>query len=456
MDKKIINVKDALNLLNKISDEIAVIGDTDDLHPKLQFYTLAEKTTNTFLNPRAAIINLIGSIVDISEYARLVLEYVIRQISGKYDDNSWKGLDKILDYNNLSPHSPIHNIRYLLQRYNNFINSEYFAEAYLYASIGSLILNYDEERSSQIKESLSNFGLHEIFNDEKFIEFVKKKKFDRTNSHLIKNYFVYKYGSKLRLSSYNDSVSATFDIYRFHFLEILRAIDNNNKEKKYPKELIEKAKKGIIVNDQFAIFFAIQKGWLGEDVKYFAESLTLSYNSLPIFGKKNFHVENVCSSILKASKYFSENPINIAILSPLRFCESKILLKIISIESQEQIKQLSAPEKVKKKIIDLLSNIESSIDILTTKSSLYDIGSNFLPDLYKLTVNKLSSKGISTSEIYGIDSSISGIIGLRSSGVGLAVLDSTAPVSNEEKQYPAIIASAGLLDIIIQYNFFVQ
>ncbi|MEI7812275.1 MAG: hypothetical protein WCJ01_07605 [Ignavibacteria bacterium] len=454
MNKRFVSNEEASELISQLSLEFTVINNQADSYPAFELCPIAPKILTTQKHISAVLINLDGCTISTNRLKLNALEYVVRQVSGRFETEQWRGLDRIIDIPNILDEQHNNPVEYLIQRYHNFIKIDYFKRAYFHSVLWTLILGPDQERKDQTRHNLQLLGCGEMLNDAKLAEYTALKEFTKYNSNVITNYFLHKYGRNLNIHSFGNTVKAAEDIFYKRYFEILELIKLGEGHNLAEEILNEKDEYFVEPIAEVAVFFALIKGWLGEEVETLFDQIN---NSLKVTDSQNYRIsdiEQVKRNLIRLAKEFEADPARIAIVSSDTLYESTVigteLLNLIS----TQVRLWKISDHKKNFIFDKLTDPQNIIDAIVTRGDINDIRLKPHRDLYSIALLKLGIPRTRFNEVLGIENNENGIIALRSAGIGLCVALPDSKYNMQSVASAAYVVSGGYPEIMLYYNCF--
>jgi len=453
---KFITPPDASELIKQISEEYTVIQNPDYIFPSFEIVPLAAKITSPREKMQAVVMDMDGTTTTTEELCLHSLEYMLRQISGRFTKELWHGLDQILDYPNIIGNSTTKHVEFLITRYHNYIKRENFVEAYFYAALWTVIRGRDDNRKKEVQNNFINLGCGGVLTDEKYETFVKKGEFSKNNAHLITNYFLHKYGSHFKINNFNATVRAGIDIYYQRYHEILQLISEGRGSELSEELLGGKDKHLIEPMPGIGIFLALIKGWLGEDVKYLFDELKEHLEKKHGASFHKVDIDIVKNKLITLSRQFEANPLKVAIVTSSIYYEADIVLsevfKVLSI----QVDNWKIPSDKKKMIKQKFQGYKNVFDGFVTASDSNEIRLKPYRDLYSIALHQLDISKLHFSEVVGFEDSESGTIAIRAAGIGLCVALPFTKTQGHDLSAASYILSGGIPEVLLYHNLFLK
>lgn len=455
-DKKFLNSDEVSEIIAKLGYEFAVVHNPAPLYPEIELYPLAPKITVPQKDLSAVILDLEGTVCSTLDLRLHSLEYVVRSISGRLTKDEWKGLDPLIDRPNLMGISTSEQIRYLVQRYHNFIKPEAMKESYLHSVLWTLISGHNEERKDEASFSLDQFGLGEMLKDSKLHEFMLQKEFSKFNSNLITNYFLHKYGSQLSIKNFDDTVRAAAEIFFQHYhqmLELIKYGEGSN----LAEEISGQSELPLVrPMPSIPLLFALAKGLLGEDVAYLFDEMSqeLKHKSSQVYRISS--QEEAREKLVKLGKYFESHPLKLALVTSSGGYEADIILVELFNVISHEIRKWKIPQAKKEMLLEKFSDYKNIVNVFITGDKVSKIRPKPHRDLFSIALSRLGLPQSMFSQIVGFEDSENGIIALRASGIGLTAAVPVMRNSRHDLSAASFILQGGITEALLNYNLFMS
>jgi hypothetical protein len=454
--KRIVDRSEAVDLLTQQGIDFAVIKNPEYIHPLFELVPLAPKVTQKASSLVAAIMDMDGTTTTIQGLVLHSLEYMIRHLSGRLTAAEWRGLDQIIDFPNIIGTDTARPIEFLITRYNNFIKQDFLAETYFYSALWILILGRDKHREEEVKKNIKDLGIGQMLDDEHLPLYIAKKEFAQQNANAVTNYFYMKYKNGFRADNYNLLVRAATDIFfqRYHFiLDQIRLGEGPL----LAKEIYGDENKCMIEPmPGIAEFLALTKGWLGDEAANFYDSLNDSLKTR----LSNLYIQPdkdlTKGRLLKLSKYFSENPLKLGIVTSTIFYEAHIVLSEVFRICQQRIKNWPVSNERKSFLEEKFSYYKNVYDSLVTADDSNGIRLKPHRDLYSIALHQLSISKHDFNRVAGFEDRETGIISIRAAGIGLCIAVPYTKAVGYDLSAAAHILQGGIPEAILLHNIFMQ
>jgi len=453
MKKKFINNEEAAEIILQQGIEFAVIHNPEYVFPPIEINPLAEKIPTPADSLTAVVMGLDGTIATTEELGIYALEYMVRQISGRYTRESWKGLDPFIDYPNIIGNSTTKHIEYLISRYHNFINPDCLKQSYFYAAIWTITSGHDKNRADDVKMNLINLGCKRFLDDPKLAELISTGIFDED---LIQDYFLPKYGNEFDTGDFNGLVRTAVDIFYQRYHEILEGI-KSDKGKILAGELLQDGSKHLIERMPGAgIFLALIKGWLGYDIENLVPLLdeNIRIKSPKQYQPVDFGITK--SNLSRLAKIFEKKPLRIAVVTSSVYYEAEIILTELFKVISSEINDWPVTEEKKSFLKNKFSDFTIFFDAIVTADNANEIRLKPHRDLYSIALHKLGIPKNKFDQVIALEDSESGIVSVRTAGIGRSVAVPFSKTSGQDFTAATYVQYGGLPELLLYNNLFVK
>lgn len=431
MANKLVHQEEAKKFLSEAGKEFAVIQNPNTVFPKNEVIPLADRIENTVDSIKAVVMDMDGTTTTTEDLCLHSLEFMVRKMSGKLNNEQWHGLDNE-DYPNVIGNSTTKHVEYLVRKYESTFNQNDIAKSFIYAAIWTIQNGKDEKRKSEVVENCNHLDLGELIETPYSIDINDDESVKRLTN---------KYNQNFNDLNFSDLVRIGIDIYYQKYHEILADI-SNEKSNRNGESLI-KPMPGV------SVFLPLIKGFLGEAAEKLTDLLVESLDEIANSGtlRKN----------LKAlGEHFAKKPVKLAIVTSSIYYEANIVLQEVFKVLREEIKSFRIDENLKTDLLEKFSNYENIYDAVITASDAHEMRLKPHRDLYSIALEKLGVSNKDFDKVLGMEDSESGTIAIRAAGVGLCVALPFAQTSQHNLDAAAFICKQGLPEVIAQHNCFLN
>lgn len=454
-NKKYLNSDEAAELITQLGLEFAVVHNSGSEYPPAEIYPLAPRVLTPQNELAAIVMDMDGTTTTTKELCMHSLEFTVRSISGRDTKELWHGLDPIIDYPNLLNNAPENQVRFLVQRYYNFIKPDFLKEAYVNAVLWMLILSHNEDRKKEVRNNLILLGGGEMLSDGKLEEYIVQKEFNRYNSNIITNYFLHKYGERLLLNNFASISVAALAIYYKRYQQLLEII-KYGEGANLSEELLGSSERFLIEPmPAIPLFLCLIKGWLGDDILDLFGDLNEKFKAKNSQVYLIHDIEAARQKLLNLSRIFARKPVKVAIVTSATGYEANIIMTELFNVVSHQIRRWKIPSEKKNFILEKFSDYRKVYDIFITADDVSKIRLKPHRDLYSTVLNKLEIPKQNLHQILGFEDTESGIIAMRASGIGLSVALPYSKNIPQDLSQAAFVLQGGIPEALLNYNLFI-
>ncbi len=452
--KKLVDKNGAADLLNKLSNEFAVVKNPEYIYPEYELYPIAPALTSPLEFLSAAVMDMDGTTTTTEELCIHSLESMIRTMSGKLTVDSWVGLDHTVDYPNIIGNSTTKHVEYLITKYQHLFLEENIKRAFLYAAVWTLLNGLDEKRKEEVTTNLVNLNLLGISEDSYYKELLANGSPLSKLEETISAHFFQQFKSKFHTLSKIDLVKMGIDIYYQRYHEVLQRI-KRGESKDISTELFNDPDKHLIQPMPGVLFFlSLIKGWLGPEADTLVERLIEEYR---IKSGKKMEIQNLevlKKKILSMSLQFEKNPAKVAIVTSSIFYEADIVMGEVFNVLSSQLPSLPLSNDRKEIIGKKLQHYRNVYDAFVTASDSTEIRLKPHRDLYSIALHRLNIPTKDFKNVIGFEDSESGTIAIRAAGIGRCVAVPFAQTKGHNFEAATIICSGGIPEVVLAHNIF--
>jgi len=447
--EKFINADRAVQLIQNLGQEFALIHNPDYVHPEYELYPLAPKITSPRDEISAVVMDMDGTTTTTEVLCIHSLEWMVRQITDRKDPKTWSGLNREKDYPYIIGNSTTKHVEYLINTYKNDIKDDALREAFIQSAVWFLFFGKDENRVREVRANLRNLGAGDLVDDTalKGLESLSNQDIET-----LQNYFTNKYASALDFSSNSHIVRAAVDIYYCRYHEILGAIDSGESEQFVKQFLSDPEQELIEPMPGVGVFLALIKGWLDEGAEWLFDELVETIPDNASYGE----IQDQKDNFLRLCKIFQKKPLKVAVVTSSIEYEAKIVLKQVFRVLQKQIEKWEISKSLKEILLQQFSDYSNIYDGFVTASDSSEIRLKPHRDLYSIALHQLGIPKENFDQVIGFEDSESGTIAIRAAGIGLCCAVPFADTSGHDLSAAAFILDNGLPEAILKHNLFLK
>ena len=453
---KFVDLSEARNIISLLGKEFAIVQNPSYLFPRFEIYPLAPKISTPRKKLVAVVKDMDGTTTTTEQLCLHSQEYMIGQITGKWGDPTWKGLDKVNDYPHIIGNSTTRHVEYLINKYGKFIKMENFRKSYLTAILWTLSQGKDEGRRREVRSNMVALGWGNMLTDNEFLTLITRQNFEEKRYQKEINHLLQKYGKFFHPKDFTDKVRAAIDIYYYRYHQILSLIDKGEGERLSKELLHEEERRLIEPMPGVEIFLSLIKGWLGEDLVLFYEELAEHLLTSPYVSYTQNELDKFRKRLAPLGRYFSIHPIKVGIVTSSIAYEANVVLKEVFRVAYERISHWKIPSEKKEKILENFSDYKKLYDSIITANDSSEIRLKPHHDLYSMALHEM---GVSKDEfpfVIGFEDSESGTIALRAAGIGLCIALPFTDTSGHDFTAATRVIWGGLPEVILVNNLFLS
>jgi beta-phosphoglucomutase-like phosphatase (HAD superfamily) len=440
---KLTNIKGASNILKQEGEEFSVVKNPEYIFPPYEIYPMAPKAGKKLKAVSAVVMDMDGTTTTTETLCIHSLEWMIRRMSGKMSREEWVGLLPE-DYPYIIGNSSTKHVEYLITKYKKLITEEETLKYFLSAAHWTITKGNDPLRKKEVLQNLSLLNYQSILSDKLFSSKISAGKEEQIAANLYQ-----KYTRDIPQFKFNLYVRLGIDIYYKRYHEILNEIDSGNGDK-IKKELLGEGNSNVIEPmPGIEVYLPMLKGLITSGYKKFYDLLNnhLSANS----NKKVISLEE----FKLLCKYFTKNPAKVAIVTSSIFYEANIVLNEVFKVVNKRLNEL-ADNKAAETLTPIFTNYNNYYDGIVTASDSNEIRLKPHRDLYSIALHKLNLTVEKFKRVIGFEDSESGILALRSAGIGMAVAVPFAQTTQHPFEAAAHICKKGIPEVILRHNSFIK
>lgn len=449
--KKFIVKDEAASLLTGLSEEFVVVKNPVYVHPEFELYPLAPKLSGFISGIKGIVMDMDGTTTTTEELCLHSLEYMVRRVSGRYDKETWSGLDHVKDFPNVIGNSTTKHIEYLIKAYHEVIVPELVFKSFIRTSKWTLQAGEDKSRREEVESDLKAFGIYSEF-VEQILPLESADIYDDSITVSEIDSFYTSYRERVDFSEFKNVVRAAITIYyqRYHY--ILKLINENRIEGRKEEFVVDPGKELIEPMNGTAFFLAMVKGLLPADsINITSDFIKKYYPSLQ--GKS---LDETISRVESLVGYFRANPVKIAVVTSSIRYEAEIVLREVFRHILDEVSGWHCTESEKSRLTAAFRSFGNYYDAVITASDSSEIRLKPHRDLYSIALHRLDIPKSDFNKVIGFEDSESGTIAIRAAGIGCCVAVPFAQTSGHDLGAASYIAKGGLPEVVAEKNLFLN
>ena len=463
MDKlaKYLNIDESAKLLRVNAGELgvqefAVVKNLDYILSPVEIYPLAPKVTSLLPDISAVAMDMDGTSTTTEPLALNSLEYMVRRFTGRTTKAQWDGLDHEKDYPYIIGNSNFRHTEFLVKRYEADINREALRAAFFEAALWTLSNMQDKGRRKDVEQNAMNCGLGALLNDPDFKALTEKGLVTDENVAEQVKPFIEKHGAKFRTSNPGELVAACLDIYYTRYHAIMKRIEHGEGDKLSRELLGEEGRYLVEPMPGYAIYVALIKGMLGDEVDLLFDELKQDLID-------NSHVEYTPEQVEQTRKvlkplaaHFRKHPAKTALVTASIFYEAHVCMKEIMHLASLEIEKWPIPDEKKGAILDRFSDYRNIYEGFVTATDSSEARLKPHRDLYSIALYQMSVPKEEYNRCIVLEDTEPGIISARAAGIGLACALPNHDTRRQDYSAASFILHGGLPELILFHSAFLK
>ena len=443
--------KDAAVLQIQLSEDFAVVENPDYIFPPYELYPLPPKATRLGSGMIGAVMDMDGTTTTTETLCIHSLETMVRRITARETDSTWKGLDEERDYPNIIGNSTTKHVEYLVRTYRDDIREDALKFATLHAAAWTLGKAADEGRKKEVRNTISTLGLDGILADNRFVKLMKTESLDRPRERSAIQDLTDHYCSNIRFDSLTKIVRVAIDIYYQRYHDILSQLDRGAGSSLAETLLGNSSARLISPMIGIGRFLALVKGWLGEEAgDCYAEFAP----HLAKLGEQEEGWESDREFLQPLGRFFEANPATVAIVTSSIRYEANIVLTEVFRVLQEEIDCWDLSREKRSFLHDRFADYRTLYESVITASDSSEIRLKPHRDLYSLALHQLGISPGGFDNVVGFEDSESGTIAIRAAGIPLCVALPFPETKGHSFEAASVIAHGGIPEVVLKHRCF--
>jgi beta-phosphoglucomutase-like phosphatase (HAD superfamily) len=430
--------------------EVAVVTNLEYVYAPFEIYPLAPKITHDLDRIAAFAVDMDGTSTTTEPLALHSLEYMVRRFTGRLSRSDWPGLDEEKDYPYVIGNSNFRHTEFLVRRYEPWLDRDALRLAFFESLLWTLSNVDDQQRIRDVRQHAVNCGIGCVFDDPAFESLAGGGPLDEEDAAAAVRPFVETYGDKFRCESQAALVSAALDLYYARYHSILRRVERGEGQRLSKELLGEGGRRLIEPMPGYAIFIALIKGWLGDEVGSLYSDLQQCRGAeQPIQPSAE---EEGRARLVRLGRRFRENPARIALVTASIAYEAHAVVKEVFNVVREQVEGWPVTNGKKRELLERFGDFRAIYDGFVTASDSSEARLKPHRDLYSIALYQMSIPKADYVRCVGLEDTEPGIIALRAAGVGCAVALPNRDTSRQNYAAASRVVEGGLPEFILGQN----
>ncbi len=436
--------------------EFAVVKNLDYIFSPVEVYPLAPKVMGPLDDIAAVAMDMDGTSTTTEPLALNSLEYMVRRFTGRVTKEEWPGLDHEKDYPFIIGSSNFRHTEFLVRRYEQDVKPNALRQAFFETVVWTLSNMQDKGRIKDITQNAVNCGLRPLLDDSDFKKLVDSKMITDENVAENATPFVAKYGERFRTSNFNALVAACLDIYYTRYHTILKRIEAGEGDK-LSKELLGSESRHLIEPmPGFAIYMALIKGLLGDEIEDLFDELKKGLLANSRVGYSQERIDSKKPVLKPLAAHFRRHPAKTALVTASIFYEANVCMKEIMHVAGLEIEKWPIPDEKKKEVLERFSDYRNVYEGFVTASDSSEARLKPHRDLYSIALYQMSIPREQYPSCIVLEDTEPGIIAARAAGISLACALPNRDTTRQDYSAASFILHGGLPELILFHNSFLK
>lgn len=436
------------------ASEIAVVRNLDYVYAPVEYYPLAPKVTGPLDRIAAFAVDMDGTSTTTEPLALHSLEYMVRRFTGRPTREDWEGLDPERDYPHIIGNSNFRHTEFLVDRYRDHLDEDALRAAFIESVLWTLSAMTDPQRRRDIRLDATNCGLSALLADPEFVGLAASGEVNESNAAERARPFVERHGAAFRMPNPTARIAAALDIYYYRYHSILRLVEQGQGGR-LAKELLGEGGRHLVEPmPGYGVFFALAKGWLGEEAEHLAPELLAA---LPEGSAAASMSEEEARRILAdLGRRFAEAPARIGLVTASIAYETHATIRAIFEVMREETGRWPISEARRTAIRAHFSDYTAAYDGFVNATDASEARLKPHRDLYTIALYQMSIPKEDLCRCIGLEDTEPGVISLRAAGIGCAVALPNHDTLLQNHQAAAHVVPGGLPELILAHRLLLQ
>ena len=436
------------------ASEVAVVRNLDYIFAPVEYYPLAPKVTEPLDRIAAFAVDMDGTSTTTEPLALHSLEYMVRRFTGRPNKDDWAGLDPAQDYPYIIGNSNFRHTEFLVQRYEDHLDPDALRAAFFESALWTLSAMTDPQRRRDIRMDATNCGLAALLRDPEFRALAESGVVTETNAAEKARPFEERYRKEFRTPNPAARIAAALDIYYYRYHSILRLVEKGEGGRLSKELLGEGGRRLVEPMPGYGVFFALVKGWLGEEASSLAPELLAG---LPTESHAaGMAEEEARKKLTDLGRRFAESPARIGLVTASIAYETHATIRAIFEVMREEAADWPISEARREAIRGHFTDYTAAYDGFVNATDASEARLKPHRDLYAIALYQMSIPKEDYSRCIGLEDTEPGIISLRAAGVGCAVALPNHDTSRQNYGAAAHVVHGGLPELILGHNLLLK
>ncbi|MCE5231298.1 hypothetical protein LLG95_17105 [bacterium] len=445
---------EAAGLVASLGEEFAVVRNPGYIHPPYELYPLAPRTVTPLPELAAVVSDMDGTTTTTEHLCVYSLDYMVRRMTGRPAARDWAGLGD-RDHPHVIGNSTTKHVEYLVDTYGGAMNRQAFLEALLESILWTIALSRDDARREEARNTATNLGLDGLIKSGPAGELIAKPSFSMDSLRHTAHQLALGNLDRFNPTDRNDLVRGGIEIYYARYHQILEGIGQGRAET-LARQLLGEGRRLIEPMPGVGLFLAAIKGLVTPQeagVLFDAQAVELlKAKGRPVPSADG--LTKMRADFVAAVECFGAKPLPVAIVTSSLGYEARIVLGELFSVIRGAISEWPVPRATRDKLLEHFASPDDLYDAILTATDSSEIRLKPHRDLYSMALHRLGIGTEKFGRVLGLEDSESGVIGIRASGIGLAVAVPFDQTLGHDLSAATKICPGGLPQVMFEERFF--
>lgn len=447
---------EAAELIGRLGAEFAVVRNPNYIHPPYELYPLAPRAATPLPELAAVVSDMDGTTTTTEHLCVYSLDYMVRRMTGRRTAQDWAGLGE-RDHPNVIGNSTTKHVEYLVDTYGGALNRQAFLEALLESVLWTMALSRDDLRRHEALTTAMHLGLENVIRSQPARELIDHPSFSMDTLRHAAHHLAAGNIETFQPGDRNDLVRGGIEIYYARYHQILEAIGQGQAET-LAKQLLGEGRRLIEPMPGVGLFLSAIKGLITPQ----EAGILFDAHAADLLRAKNRPVppddefKKMRADFIANAGRFGNKPLPVAIVTSSLAYEARIVLGELFNVIRGMIADWPLARATRDRLLEAFASPDDLYDAILTATDSSEIRLKPHRDLYSMALHRLGIGTDKFSQVLGLEDSESGVIGIRASGIGLAVAVPFDQTLGHDLSAATIICPGGLPQVMFEERFFVD
>lgn len=446
---------EAAELIARLGDEFAVVRNPNYIHPPYELYPLAPRAATPLPELAAVVSDMDGTTTTTEHLCVYSLDYMVRRMSGRRTAQDWAGLGE-RDHPNVIGNSTTKHVEYLVDTYGGAMNRQAFLEALIESVLWTIALSRDDTRRDEALTTAIHLGLEDVIAGQTARELIDHPEFSMDTLRHTAHHLATGNLDTFQPNERGELVRGGIEIYYARYHQILEAIGQGQAET-LARQLLGEGRRLIEPMPGVGLFLSAIKGLITPQeagALFDAQAAgLLKAKGRPAPGEKEF--KKMRADFVANVERFGKKPLPVAIVTSSLAYEARIVLGELFSVVRGAIAEWPISRSTRDHLLEKFVSPDEFYDAILTATDSSEIRLKPHRDLYSMALHRLGIGTEKFGKVLGLEDSESGVIGIRASGIGLAVAVPFDQTLGHDLSAATKICPGGLPQAMFEERFFV-